>query len=355
MFTLRCTRKLLDRLGLPPDAESHAAPGNALGDWYANLVRFGREQLVVVVNERTSLTLVLRAKGVRHGLAPEILRTLGWLLGELEVPQDVVEREIAAMQPMAYARTASRSMVATMNERARLAEHLWFGGAAPVDIMLRVAGFPITSGAAEADLFPRRAARRLLGLDPLPPPPATIVRLHVRLADLTPAIWRRLVAPEAVTLPELHRALQRVMGWEDRHLHEFEIGGTRYGMPDEDGLDEALRDEQGVRLCDALQAAGVERFTYRYDYGDDWAHDVVVEAIEPNAQGVRGVVCLDGANRCPPEDVGGTGGYLEFLQALRDPSHADHRRMVAWAGLPFDPAGFDLELVNALLRSEFGG
>lgn len=353
MSTLRCTRKLLDRLAIPHDTDSDVPPANALGDWYANLIRVGHDQLVVVMNERSTLTLLLPANGIRHAIVPEILRTLAALLREIHVPQGVIEREIVAMQPMAFARTASRSTLAAMNERARLIEYQWGDGRAPMDIMKFLARYPITTGAAKDDFQPKRAARRLLGLDPDPPPPATVVRLHVSLQGLSPAIWRRLVVPETITLPQLHRALQLAMGWEDRHLHEFQIGEARYGMPDEDDLDEGLKDEAGVRLGDAIRAAGRDRFTYVYDFGDDWTHDVVVEAVEPNKEGVRGVVCIGGANRCPPEDVGGVPGYFEFLQEVRDAGHERHREVRAWAGGSFDPAAFDLGLVNTRLRIEF--
>lgn len=353
MSTLRCTRKLLDRLAVPHDADSDMPPANALGDWYANLIRVGHDQLVVAVNERSMLTLLLPAKGIRHAIVPEMLRTLAMVLREVEAPQDVIGREIAAMQPMAFARTASRSMVATMNERARVVEFLWRDGRAPMDIMMSLARYPITKGAAMDDFHPRRAARRLLGLDPDPPPPATVVRLHVSLVDLSPPIWRRIVVPETIALPDLHRALQLAMGWKDYHLHEFDFGTARYGMPDEDYPDERLQDEANVRLGDAIRATGSARFTYLYDFGDGWTHEVVVEAIEPNKGGLRGVTCLDGANRCPPEDVGGTSGYFEFLEEVRDPGHEGHREALVWAGGSFDPAAFDLKLVNALLRSEF--
>jgi hypothetical protein len=353
MFTLRCTRKLLDRLATPHDADSDVPPANALGDWYANLIRVGHDQLVVVVNERTTLTLLVPAKGLRHEIAPQIFGALATLLRDIEVPQDVIEREIAAMQPMAFARTASRSTLASMNERAHLVEHYWRDGHAPMDIMVSLARCPMLRGPAKDDFYPRRAARRLLGLDPDPPPPATVVRLHVSLQGLSPAIWRRLVVPETITLPELHRALQLAMGWEDRHLHEFLFGAARFGMPDEDGLNEGLKDEAGVRLGDAIRAAGGDRFTYVYDFGDDWTHDVVVEAVEPNKEGVRGVVCVAGANCCPPEDVGGPPGYFEFLQEVRDAGHERHREVRAWAGGPFDPAAFDMGLVNVRLRMEF--
>ena len=52
---------------------------------------------------------------------------------------------------------------------------------------------------------------------------------------------------------------------------------------------------------------------------------------------------VDGARRCPPEDVGGPDGFMDFLEAVLDPAHEQHRDMVRWYGGPFDPIGFDEE------------
>jgi Plasmid pRiA4b ORF-3-like protein len=51
----------------------------------------------------------------------------------------------------------------------------------------------------------------------------------VTLDDIEPPIWRRLVVPLTTTHSELHHILQAAMGWTDSHLHQFEIGGLRYG------------------------------------------------------------------------------------------------------------------------------
>jgi hypothetical protein len=355
MITLRCTRKLLERLAVPADTESDAVAGNALGDWYANLVRVGREQLVVAMNERTYLTLVLPAKGARHSLPGGLTRMFAMLMRELEVPEDAIGREVAAMQPMAYARTSNRSTVAALNERAKLVDHVWRDDRMPMDIMTLLARVPFTSGPAQADFNAIGAARRLLGLDPKGIVPETVVRLRVSLRDLSPAIWRRILVPATITLPHLHRALQIAMGWKDYHLHEFDFGGVRYGLPDDDWPIEGLREERDVRLGALLRERQVDRFTYTYDYGDEWVHDVAIEAIEPNTESVRGVHCLGGANACPPEDVGGPAGYLDLLEALRDPAHEQHREMIEWVGGEgFDPAAFDVGLANALLDAEFG-
>ena len=34
-------------------------------------------------------------------------------------------------------------------------------------------------------------------------------------------------------------------------------------------------------------------------------------------------------------------GFMDFLEAILDPGHEEHRGMVRWYGGPFDPIGFD--------------
>jgi len=52
---------------------------------------------------------------------------------------------------------------------------------------------------------------------------------------------------------------------------------------------------------------------------------------------------------CPPEDVGGTGGYSEYLEALADPKHEEHELYLEWGG-PFDPDMFDAQAVTKRMR-----
>ena len=61
--------------------------------------------------------------------------------------------------------------------------------------------------------------------------------------------------------------------------------------------------------------------------------------------------CVEGARACPPEDVGGVWGYADFLEAMADPKHPEHRDMKEWIGGKFDPEKFDLKAVNRELRT----
>ena len=132
-----------------------------------------------------------------------------------------------------------------------------------------------------------------------------LYQIKVTLRDIDPPIWRRIQVWDDATLGQLHDILQIVMGWEDCHLHEFMIGRRLYSIPDEDDdfNERTVIDERRQPLRNVLPRVGTA-FEYLYDFGDDWQHDLVLEAIllpEPDQQYPR---CIAGERRCPPEDVG---------------------------------------------------
>ena len=57
-----------------------------------------------------------------------------------------------------------------------------------------------------------------------------------------------------------------------------------------------------------------------------------------------------GERACPPEDVGGIPGYIDFLEALADPKHPAHQEMLKWFGGAFDPEAFNVDDANQVLR-----
>lgn len=171
-------------------------------------------------------------------------------------------------------------------------------------------------------------------------------QLRIELREVLPPVWRRFLVPGSITLPGLHRVIQEVMGWENCHLHLFQFGKKEYGIPDPEYPSE-MRNERGKHLRDLLRDEG-EMFGYQYDFGDNWEHDVVVERIVTGAE-VTAARCLEGERACPPEDVGSPSGYMEYLEALQDPSHPDHQQMVEWRGPSFDPERFDSGRINRRL------
>jgi Plasmid pRiA4b ORF-3-like protein/Domain of unknown function (DUF1841) len=174
-----------------------------------------------------------------------------------------------------------------------------------------------------------------------------VYQIKVSLRSIRPPIWRRLRLPAGTSLGELHGVLQVAFGWDDDHLHAFEVGKRRFG-PQGRGL-ERVGDERGARLREAAPAAG-SRLRYIYDFGDSWEHDIVVEKILP-PDGVPHAVCVGGRRAAPPEDCGGVWGYAALCEILADPAHPEHAERLAWLGHPYDAAAFDKAAINDALAA----
>ena len=176
--------------------------------------------------------------------------------------------------------------------------------------------------------------------------PQGAVQLTVSLCGVKPRIWRRLIVPASLTLRELHAVIQTAMGWDDYHLHLFEVKGVLYGDIEEiDGG--PVGNEETFTVGWAAKPAG--KFRYEYDFGDGWEHDVRVDKTLPSV-GVGTPHLTGGARACPPEDCGGPWGYQDLLDVLEDPSHPEHAERLEWVGGEFDPEAFDLEDTNANLE-----
>src|SRR3954463_2237410 len=136
-----------------------------------------------------------------------------------------------------------------------------------------------------------------------------IFELEIVLAEVEPLVRRRLQVPGDVDLAVLHEVVQSAMGWTNSHLHEFEIAGRRYGIPDPDWDGQEIVDEARGKLFRLVKQG--DRFGYLYDFGDNWAHHLSVDKVVAAEPGVRYPRCIAGEGACPPEDVGGTWGYEE--------------------------------------------
>jgi len=181
--------------------------------------------------------------------------------------------------------------------------------------------------------------------------PAEIV-LKITLRDIRPPVWRRVRVASDMTLRMLHRVIQEAMGWQDAHLHEFEVGSRRYGEPSDDvwpGMERTFS-ENGVKLG-TLVDQGVTRFRYLYDFGDGWEHAVAIEKVLPLDPNQQYPSLITGKRACPPEDCGGVPGYYRLLEVLADPSDEEHAHLSEWVGGELDPERFDAEAIDAALSA----
>lgn len=183
--------------------------------------------------------------------------------------------------------------------------------------------------------------------------PPNAAQLKISVDGIEPAVWRRLIVPGDWNLERVHLAIQAAFNWWNYHLHEFEIGGLRYGDAAlaEDGMvegDARVLDERMVKIRD-FRGTGII-FSYLYDFGDDWRHTVEIEEMIFLDTPPTHASCIDGARARPPEDVGGIPGYEQFLGVMADPKDPEHKETKRWCGGHFDPEWFDLAMTDKDVR-----
>jgi hypothetical protein len=181
---------------------------------------------------------------------------------------------------------------------------------------------------------------------------SAVYRFKIVLQATKPVIWRRIETQD-VTLNQLHALIQTAMGWTNSHLYQFKIKGTRYVDHNlvADGWDDPdMLDDSSICISDLLSKHGGSlQIGYVYDFGDRWQHAVVLEEVTESAPRVKYPRCIDGAQACPPEDVGGVYGFAEYLEAITNPKHREHRDYLEWNG-PFDPAKFNAATATRRMR-----
>jgi hypothetical protein len=184
---------------------------------------------------------------------------------------------------------------------------------------------------------------------PYPEGTETVHRLKITLRKVRPPVWRRIEVASDTTLGELSAMLEGVMGWYGGHLHAFDVDGTKYGTPNPDWPSDDL-DENKYLLGAVLPTVG-RKMGWDYDFGDNWQHAVLVEAIIPSDPKLDYPRCITGKRACPPDDCGGPWGYSAILEALRDPNYPDREDLLSMAPPHFNPGAFNCEGAEFALRA----
>jgi hypothetical protein len=159
------------------------------------------------------------------------------------------------------------------------------------------------------------------------PAAPVVYQLRVVLRGISPLIWRQLLVRGDSTVADLHAILQIALGWSGEHLHRFVIQGRQYGH---DGYIDPRRVQLaalGLRVC--------ERFTYEYDFTDNWQHDIRIERVLPLAPGQTYPRCVGGRRAAAPEDCGGPWAFLDRRQHY-SASHIARRLLAIYEALTND-------------------
>ncbi len=163
------------------------------------------------------------------------------------------------------------------------------------------------------------------------------LKIRIRLEETD--IWRRVQVPSNFSFRHLHKIIQAVFDWQGYHLHMFEAvksgARTKQILMDDDPETLEWIDRESYDILQERFTAledifpGHEQVTYEYDFGDSWIHELVLEEITTSNR--FSPLYLDGRGERPPEDVGGEGGYQEYLRIIADSTDPEHEEMKLWA------------------------
>lgn len=118
MVTLRCTKKLRQRLGART-FEERGPSTTVLGDWCGDTLFTRHARLVVLVSEKSRLAVLLRARDFptfEARFRAAVIETLRLL----HVSGEAIRREAEAMEEVVFAPTNNRSVLGTIHDHHRL-------------------------------------------------------------------------------------------------------------------------------------------------------------------------------------------------------------------------------------------
>jgi hypothetical protein len=176
------------------------------------------------------------------------------------------------------------------------------------------------------------------------------LQFKIQLKGMTkPPIWRKVHVPAHFSFEKFHSVIQAAFGWDNSHLFMFSPNGYRSspqilnpGYSDWDGNE--ILNSKKIKLSQFFKTKG-QKFTYIYDFGDDWIHIITLEDV--NKLDSKNAVLISGKGACPPEDCGGIWGYYNLLEVIEDPQHEEYEEMREWLGLKegeqWDQNHFDKE------------
>jgi hypothetical protein len=191
-----------------------------------------------------------------------------------------------------------------------------------------------------------------------------ILQLKISLDGFKPLIWRKFLVEDSISFHQLHNIIQKVMGWDNYHLYNFDVGNNIIQAENPQGMfvdsmwtmfrpkTKKIIPSEKTKLNDIIKDEK-QKFSYVYDFGDNWQHSIVVEKIMEKDPSQKYPVCIDGEMSCPPEDCGSVYGYEELLKIRENKNHPEYKeRIVEWLGEDFDPELFVVDWVNARLSGK---
>lgn len=159
MVAIRCTKKLLARIGAPSPVIEPTT--TLLGDWYARPVSIGHQRLILLISEHSRLPVILPGRDVKH-LASNFPDALARVFLDLGIETPAAEREVEAAREAVIGVTDNRSLLGTLNDFSFMLQ--WqLPGRPNVDLLqaaLELSHTPVRPLGRAG--FPDRVTRKLL-------------------------------------------------------------------------------------------------------------------------------------------------------------------------------------------------
>jgi hypothetical protein len=353
---IQCTKSLLDQLGIKNSElyspEGHEQFPNSFMAWHANFVTINRKKAIVLMNNETRYSIVIYRPSKKdfsniNVLIREAIITSLRIEG---VRKDVSETYLEKAGEITFSKTASRSMVGKMNNALREIEFTQEYLDENVRIqryISMITGRFIQLSGNDSGFYPIEKMLKCLSLiygkedhevleDVLE---IDLYQLNIKINLQGHEIWRRVLVPSTYSFRHLHNIIQTVFDWHNAHLHEFVV--ERAGKKDlkivMDNDPETMeymnfdafeiRQERFVALEEIFPTYG--EVVYEYDFGDSWKHTITLEKVVKSNE--FRATFVEGIGERPPEDVGGEGGYEEYLRIMADVYDPEHEDMNTWA------------------------
>jgi hypothetical protein len=113
MVAIRCTKKLLARIGTPSPVIEPAT--TVLGDWYAQPLNIGHQRLILLISEHSRLPVIMPGRDVKH-LGRNFPEALARVLFGLGIDAAAAKGEVEATREAVIAATDNRSLLGTLND-----------------------------------------------------------------------------------------------------------------------------------------------------------------------------------------------------------------------------------------------
>ena len=373
-----CTKTLLDKMNIDKNklipAEGHEQFPESFTAWHANFININRRKAIVLMNNETRYSVVIyRPTPKDFTRLDKLIREAIIVALRMEgVAEDVIERYMDKTGEISFSKTANRSMVAKMNNAVGEIEAMmrYLDENSKIQRFISILTGRFIQGTISSEAFyPTDKMIECLSMycndekhDPRDILDIDLYQLKIQIEMDGFDIWRRVLVPSTYSFRNLHTIIQTVFDWQNYHLHQFEVkkegAKTKQIIMNDDPetiewLDFSAYDilqEKFVALYEIFPEFG--EVSYQYDFGDNWEHFITLDKVIKSNE--FKATFLEGNGERPPEDVGGSWGYQEYMRIMSDETDPEYEDMKTWSNSQKEKKLNPEEMKNRLNRAISG-